>query len=148
MVTFSNVLKTHGLEPIIPYAFACSALAAFISPLYRLPADEHISPTSALAGHRHCGFWLWRFSRSSGAGHDVGADLFQLQALSAPPGGEHRIGLSAWSNPAREFGPVRVWATFGGWPRSITSYLLQADDSPRPPRREPRPLGVAALAIC
>ena len=34
MVTFSNVLSAHGLEGIIPYAFASTGVAAIVSPLF------------------------------------------------------------------------------------------------------------------
>jgi hypothetical protein len=60
--------------------------------------------------------------------------FFQAQALFSTPtwGLATSIVLTTLRNPAQEFGPVRVWATFGwmaaGW---VTSYLLQADTSPR-----------------
>lgn len=138
MVTFSNVLKTHGLEPIIPYAFACSALAAFISPLFiGSLADEHISPARLLrwlATGTAFFLALAFLAIERGWGITWVLIFFQLQALFSAPtwGVSTSIGLSALSNPAREFGPIRVWATFGWMAAgSMTSYLLQADDSPR-----------------
>jgi hypothetical protein len=60
--------------------------------------------------------------------------LMQVQALCSSPtwGLATTIGLGSLSDPARQFGPVRVWATFG-WlaAGSVTSYILQADASPR-----------------
>ena len=44
-VPFGNVLKAHGYEDIIGYAYACSGVAAFISPLaVGALADQHIPP--------------------------------------------------------------------------------------------------------
>ncbi|RYD79145.1 MAG: hypothetical protein EOP84_13415, partial [Verrucomicrobiaceae bacterium] len=43
-VPFSNILRAHGLEALTPYAFACSSIAAFISPmLVGTLADRHFS---------------------------------------------------------------------------------------------------------
>ena len=42
-LAMSNVLRTHGLERIVPYTFACAAVAAMISPLILGSlADQHI----------------------------------------------------------------------------------------------------------
>ena len=44
-VPLSTVLDAHGLQTIKPYAFAASALAAFVSPLiFGAIADRHASP--------------------------------------------------------------------------------------------------------
>jgi hypothetical protein len=44
-VCFGNVLRTHGLEHIIGYAYACSGVAAFISPLaVGALADQSVPP--------------------------------------------------------------------------------------------------------
>ena len=50
-VPLSTVLDAHGLHHIRPYAFAASALAAFISPLiFGAMADRHASPVKVLRG--------------------------------------------------------------------------------------------------
>jgi MFS family permease len=50
-VPLSPVLDAHGLHAIKPYAFATSALAAFISPLiFGAMADRHASPVKVLRG--------------------------------------------------------------------------------------------------
>ena len=138
MVTFSNVLHAHGLERLIPYAFSCSAVAAFISPLFiGSLADQHISAERLLG-------WLAAGTGMMLALAFVAIDRYwgaawvliflQLQALCAAPtwGLVTTIVLSSLQNPAREFGAIRVWATIG-WmiAGSITSYLLDADASPR-----------------
>src|SRR5258708_21406125 len=49
VVPLSRVLDAHGLHAIKPYAFAASALAAFVSPLiFGAMADRHASPVNVL----------------------------------------------------------------------------------------------------
>src|SRR5262249_6530985 len=48
-VPLSTVLDGHGLHAIKPYAFAASAVAAFVSPLFfGAMADRHASPVVVL----------------------------------------------------------------------------------------------------
>ena len=48
-VPLGSVLDAHGLHPIKPYAFAASALAAFVSPLiFGAMADRHAAPVVVL----------------------------------------------------------------------------------------------------
>src|SRR6267378_8654103 len=48
-VPLSTVLDAHGLRAIKPYAFAASALAAFVSPLiFGAMADRHVGPVRVL----------------------------------------------------------------------------------------------------
>jgi MFS family permease len=50
-VPLGPVLDAHGLSDIKPFAFACSALAAFVSPLiFGAMADRHASPVKVLRG--------------------------------------------------------------------------------------------------
>src|SRR4029434_5200543 len=50
-VPLSTVLDAHGLRAIKPFAFATSALAAFVSPLiFGAMADRHASPVKVLRG--------------------------------------------------------------------------------------------------
>src|SRR5690606_607596 len=50
-VPLSSVLDAHGLSHIRPYAFATSAIAAFIFPLiFGAMADRHASPVMVLRG--------------------------------------------------------------------------------------------------
>src|SRR5437773_10945349 len=49
IVPLSRVLDAHGLQEIKPYAFASSALAAFVSPvIFGAMADRHVSPVKVL----------------------------------------------------------------------------------------------------
>ena len=133
-VCFGSVLKAHGLESFIPYAYACTALSAFISPMFvGALADQRIAPTRLLR-------WL------SGAGAAFLALAFlaidrgwsawwmlvfvQLHALCATPTMSllTSIVFARLREPHREFGPLRAWATFGwiaaGW---TVSWILHAD---------------------
>src|SRR5688500_4921544 len=48
-VPLSTVLDAHGLAAIRPYAFATSAVAAFVTPLFfGAVADRHASPVQVL----------------------------------------------------------------------------------------------------
>ena len=50
-VPLSTVLDAHGLNAIKPFAFAATALAAFVSPLiFGAMADRHASPVKVLRG--------------------------------------------------------------------------------------------------
>src|ERR1035441_8741797 len=50
-VPLSTVLDAHGLRAIKPFAFAATALAAFVSPLiFGAMADRHASPVIVLRG--------------------------------------------------------------------------------------------------
>src|SRR5512139_1452198 len=50
-VPLSRVLDAHGLGHIRPYAFAASAVAAFVSPLiFGAMADRQASPVKVLRG--------------------------------------------------------------------------------------------------
>ena len=45
-VPLGNVLKAHGYEALVPFAYACSGVSAFISPMiFGALADQRISPT-------------------------------------------------------------------------------------------------------
>src|SRR5271165_2431374 len=50
-VPLGPILDAHGLHGIKPFAFAASALAAFVSPLvFGARADRHASPVKVLRG--------------------------------------------------------------------------------------------------
>ncbi|MCE9520684.1 MAG: MFS transporter [Verrucomicrobia bacterium] len=135
-VNLSNVLKAHGLESIVPYAYACSSIAALISPLaIGALADLRMSPERVLR-RLGLGSALFLWIMYYAIGHRWGAGwvllLTQLHALWSVPtfGLTTAFILSRLQNPQKSFGPVRLWATLGwmsaGW---MVSWVLLADAS-------------------
>lgn len=137
-VCFGNVLKAHGLEHFIKYAYACHAISAFISPMFvGALADQKIAPTRLLRWlSSAAAFWLAlafvAIDRSWGPWWML---LFvQAHALCASPTFNltTSIVFGRLREPTREFGPLRAWATFGwiaaGW---TVSWALDADASTR-----------------
>ena len=135
-VPFGNVLRAHGLESIIGYAYACSGVAAFVSPLaVGALADQRVSPVrllrvlsvatacclalAFLAIERQWGVWA------------VLAGI-QAQAICAAPtfGLATSIIMASLGNAEREFGPIRAVATLG-WMAAcaFVSFGLHADTS-------------------
>ncbi len=137
-LAMSNVLRTHGLEIIVPYTFACSALAAIISPLILGSLADQRVPANRLLRWLATGTALFlaltslAIERRWGAGNVLA--LLQMQSLCAAPmwGITTTIILARLREPDREFGPIRVWGTIGfmagGW---LTSFVLMADSSTR-----------------
>jgi nucleoside transporter len=133
-VPLGNVLDAHGLRAIKPFAFAASAIAAFISPLiFGAMADRHVSPARVLrwlalataatmsvvstAIKFQCNGWLV-------------LALIQLMALANAP----MLGISsalvlARLADAKEFAPIRVLMTFGWMAGCLLASLLNADTS-------------------
>lgn len=137
-VCFGSVLKAHGLDAFIPYAYATSGVSAFISPMIvGALADQHIAPVRllrwlAIAAAVTLALAFWAIEK---AWSPLAMLAFlQLHALCATPtwGLSTSIVLSRMKHPEREFGPVRAWATFGwmsaGW---LVSWVLMADTSTR-----------------
>lgn len=135
-VPLTLVLNSHGYQDIQPYAFATSALAAFVSPLFfGAVADRHIGPTrvlrwlsvataGALAAESAAVAWGWN------AG--VVLALIQLYALCAAPTTSisTTIVMAALRNPWNQFGPVRAMGTIGWMVGCWLVSLLNADASP------------------
>jgi MFS family permease len=134
----SNVLKTHGLEQVVPYVFAANALAAIVSPLVLASlADQRVAANRLLrwlATGTAIFLALTSLAIERGWGALPVLALLQLQALCSAPmwGLSTSVVLARLETPEREFGPIRVWATIGwmsaGW---ATSFLFIADASTR-----------------
>ena len=134
-VPLSTVLDAHGLHAIKPYAFATSALAAFVSPLiFGAMADRHASPVRVLRGlaaasaitmavvsigiHRGWNSWLL-------------LTLIQLYALCSAPTWSisSTIVLARLADAQSEFGPIRAMATLGWMAGCWIVSALNADTS-------------------
>lgn len=134
-VPLGSVLDSHGLHHIKPYAFAASAVAAFVSPLiFGAMADRHAAPVVVLR-------WLAIATAASMAmattaiqlGWSVGIILafVQLHALCTSPTFSiaTTIVFSRLKNSQSEYGPIRSMATFGWMAGCGIVSLLNADTS-------------------
>jgi MFS family permease len=136
-VPFSNILKTAGLASFIAPAFACNAIAAFISPLLvGSMVDRGFPPLKLLRGL----FWLsglmltltfLAIDRGWGGGTMLVG--MQLHALCFSPTSSlvATIAMAELRQPSQEYGPLRLWGTIG-WIAAglIVSWVLVADASP------------------
>ena len=134
-VPLGTILDAHGLHSIKPYAFAASALAAFISPLiFGAMADRHTPPAVVLRGlaitsailmtivstalHQHWNAWLT-------------LGLIQIFYLAYVPmfGISTALVLARLEDAKKEFGPIRALATLGWITGAILISALNLDRS-------------------
>ena len=136
LVPFGNVLTAHGYSRIIPFGYACSGVAAFISPMaFGALADQRIPPARLLRWLSvGCAAFLALTFFAIEHAWDSRAVLGALQcyAIFAAPtfGLATTIVMARVREPEREFGPIRAWATLG-WMASacVVSWVLRADTS-------------------
>ena len=134
-VPLSTVLDAHGLQAIKPFAFATSALAAFVSPLvFGAMADRHVGPVRVLR-------WLGVSTAIAMALATTSIKLawnpwlvlalIQVHALFSAPTWSitTTIVLGRLANPQREFGPVRAVGTVGWMAGCWLISWLNADAS-------------------
>ena len=118
-VPLGSVLDSHGLQEIKAYAFATSALAAFISPLiFGAMADRHVSPVRVLRGLVIAtGITMAFVAMTINAGWNqwLVLALIQLNALCMAPtfSLSTSIVFARLKSSQREFGRVRSSATLG-----------------------------------
>jgi nucleoside transporter len=135
-VPLSAVLDAHGLHHIKPYAFATSAIAAFVSPLiFGAMADRHAAPVVVLrwlAVATAASMTLATTAIKLGWGAGVVLALIQLHALCSAPtfSISTTIVFSRLKDSRSEFGPIRAMATFGWMAGCWIISLLSADSSP------------------
>lgn len=135
VVPLSTVLEAYHLQHLRPFAFATSAVAAFVSPLvFGAMADRHASPVSVLRGLAvGCAatVTLVTWSIQQGWPSLVVLGLIQLFSLCAVPSGSiaTTIVFSRLKNSQKEFGPIRASATFGWMCGCWVISLLGADAS-------------------
>jgi nucleoside transporter len=137
-VCFGSVLKAYGLEHYIAYAYACSAVSAFISPMViGALADQFLAPARLLrwlAAAAAVALALAFTAIEQGWNPLLMLLFLQLHSLCATPTASlsTSIVLARLDDPRREFGGIRVWATFG-WMAAgcLVSWGLAADASTR-----------------
>src|SRR2546421_1520427 len=135
-VPLSTVLDAHGLRPIKPYAFAASALAAFISPLFfGAMADRHASPVKVLRGLSLATATTMTLASTAiklGWNPWLVLAVIQLHALCASPmfSLASTIAFARLADAKQEFGPLRAMATFGWMAGCWLVSALGADASP------------------
>jgi len=135
MVPLSVVLKAHHLPGIAPYAFAASAIAAFVSPLiFGAMADRHASPVAVLRGlavASAAAMSVVAWSIKSGWPPGLVLLLVQIYALCAAPTGSivSAIVFSRLQDSQRQFGPIRAGATVGWMAGCWLVSALNADAS-------------------
>ena len=134
-VPLSTVLDAHGLRSIKAYAFAASAVAAFISPLiFGAMADRHVGPVRVLrwlAVAIAAAMALAATSIRLGWNAWLVLALIQLHALFSAPTWSitTTIVLTRLTNAQREFGPIRAVATLGWMTGCWLVSALNADGS-------------------
>jgi nucleoside transporter len=134
-VPLSRVLDTHGFQAIKPFAFATSAVAAFVSPLvFGAMADRHASPVKVLRGLAVATALAMALASTGiqlqGSPGLVLA-LIQMHALCSAPTWSisNAIVLSRLHDSRRQFGPIRAMATLGWMTGCWVISLLGADAS-------------------
>jgi MFS family permease len=135
LVPLGTVLDAHGLHAIKPFAFAASALAAFVSPLiFGAMADRQVSPVTVLRGLALAA--AVTMSLVSGAIHSrlnswLVLALIQLYSLCAAPTWSivSTIVFARLEDAKKEYGPVRAMATLGWMAGCWLVSALNADTS-------------------
>jgi MFS family permease len=118
-VPLSTVLDAHGLHGIKPFAFATTALAAFVSPLiFGAMADRRASPVRvlrALSVATAAAMALASTAIKLGWNPWLTLALIQLHALCSSPTFSiaSTIVLARLADAQKEFGPIRAMATLG-----------------------------------
>jgi len=134
-VPLGPILDSHGLHAIKPFAFAASALAAFVSPLvFGAMADRHASPARVLRGLAVT--TAVSMAAVSSAiqfnGHPwLILAVIQLFYLSYAPmfSISSALVLARLADARKEFAPVRALATFGWMTGCWLVSALNADAS-------------------
>jgi nucleoside transporter len=136
-VPLGAVLDANGMHALKPFAYAASALAAFVSPLiFGAMADRHASPVKVLR-------WLALASAVTMAMASTAIKLgwnlwlvlalVQLHALCSAPtfSISSAIVFARLADAQKEFGPIRALATLGWMSGCWLVSTLNADTSAR-----------------
>ena len=134
-VPLGPVLDAHGLHAIKPFAFAASAVAAFVSPLvFGAMADRHASPVKVLRGlavTTAVSMAAVSTAIKFNAPAWLVLSLIQFFYLSYAPmfSISSALVLARLEDAKREFAPVRALATFGWMAGCWLVSVLNADAS-------------------
>ena len=134
-VPLSGVLDAHHLGGIKPFAFASSAVAAFISPLvFGAMADRHASPVTVLRGlalATALAMVVASTAMQQGWNTWLVLALIQVHALCSAPTWSitSTIILARLADAKKEFGPIRAMATLGWMGGCLLVSALGADRS-------------------
>lgn len=134
-VPLSAVLDAHHLAAIKPFAFAASALAAFVSPLvFGAMADRHASPVIVLRGLSLATAATMTVASTAiqlGWNPWLALGLIQVHALCSAPtfSISSAIVFARLADAPSEFGPIRAMATLGWMAGCWLVSTLNADAS-------------------
>ncbi|MDB6153542.1 MAG: hypothetical protein JWL90_1995 [Chthoniobacteraceae bacterium] len=134
-VPLGTVLDSNGLHALKPYAFASSAIAAFISPLiFGAMADRHIAPVRVLrwlALATSAAMLMTAVAIGRGASPWLILAFLQLHSLCSAPtwGISTSIVLGRLSDSRRQFGPIRALGSLGWMVGCWLVSALHADAS-------------------
>jgi MFS family permease len=139
LVPLSRILEAHGYAGLRSYAYATSAVAAFVSPLvFGAMADRHASPVSvlrwlAIASAAAAGLSGWSVARGWHAPVVLG--LIQIYSFVAVPTSSitSTIIFSRLKSSQRQFGPIRAVGTFGWMCGCWLISIMNVDASPFAP---------------
>jgi MFS family permease len=135
LVPLSTVLDAHGFAAIKPFAFAASAVAAFVSPLiFGALADRQVPPARVLRGLAVATALAMALAATAIKLRWPAAAvlaLIQLHALCSAPtfSLSSTIILAGLQDTRREFGPIRAMATLGWMAGCWLVSALNADAS-------------------
>ncbi len=134
-VPLGTIIDAHGLQAIKPFAFAASAVAAFISPLiFGAMADRHVPPAKVLRGLAIASAALMAII-STALNFNWNAwlvlGLIQIFYLAYAPmfSISTALVLARLDDAKKEFGPIRSMATLGWVCGAILISALNLDRS-------------------
>jgi nucleoside transporter len=134
-VPLGPILDAHGLHDIKPYAFAASAVAAFISPLmFGAMADRHVPPARVLrwlASATAVTTAVIATALQAGLNRWLVLALIQVFSLSYAPmfSISTALVLARLQDAKKEFGPIRSTATLGWMAGALLISALNLDRS-------------------
>ena len=134
-VPLGAILDAHGLRDIKPFAFAASAVAAFISPLlFGALADRHVPPARVLRGLALATATMMTLISTALQQHWNAwfiLALIQIFYFSYSPmfSISTALVLARLDDARKEFGPIRALATFGWMCGALLISALSLDRS-------------------